>query len=314
MRHLLYGLSLAQKLPMSPRERLLAAFERAERVDDAAERARLLTCVVVGGGPTGVEMAGAIAELGRTTLAGDFRRIRLEEIKIILVEAGDRILSAFDPHQSEQAREALTKLGVEVRLGASVSRIDADGVVIGDERIPSVNVIWSAGTRARDSASWIGAPAARNGAVIVECDCSVPGHPHIFVIGDGASYQAEDGKTLPGLAPVAKQQGRYVASLIRAREFKRGTPGPFRYRNWGMLAVIGRSKAVADFGWFKIGGFLAWLTWSLIHLLLLVDFRSRSSVYLAWSYAWFTRGRIARLLTRSTLPSFKNATSQEERT
>lgn len=291
------------------RERLLAAFERAERVEDADERARLLTCVVVGAGPAGVEMAGAIAELGRTSLAADYRRIRLDEIRIVLIEAGDRVLSAFEPHQSEQALKELRDLGVEVRLSTPVDAIDAEGVVIGDERIRSANVIWSAGTRARDSASWIGAPAARNGAVIVERDCSVPRHPAIFVIGDGASYQTEEGTTLPGLAPVAKQQGRYVAKLIRGRDAGRPEPAPFRYRNWGMLAVIGRSRAIADFGRLRLHGFLAWLTWSLVHLMLLVDFRSRTSVYLAWSYAWFTRDRIARLLTRSTIPDFRTTTS-----
>lgn len=288
------------------RERLLAAFELAEKESDAAERARLLTCVVVGGGPTGVEMAGAIAELGRTSLAGDFRRIKLDEIRIILVEAADRILTAFDPHQSRQALRALSNLGVDVRLGLSVEGIDDQGVTIGGELIPAANVIWSAGTRARPSAAWLEAAAARNGAIIVEPDCSVPGSPNVFAIGDGASFRTDDGRVLPGLAPVAKQQGRYVARVIRAREGGRAAPPPFRYRNWGMMAVIGRSKAVADFGWIKLSGLLAWLTWSLVHLMLLIDFRSRSSVYLSWAYAWWTRDRIARLLTRKSLPSFKS--------
>lgn len=290
------------------RERLLAAFELAEKEIDASERARLLTCVVVGGGPTGVEMAGAIAELGRTSLVGDFKRITLDEIRIILIEAGERILTAFEPYQSEQALRALSNLGVEVRLGASVQNIDDQGVVVGGELVPAANIIWSAGTKARPSAQWLEAPAARNGAIVVEADCSVPGSPHIFAIGDGASFQTKDGKTLPGLAPVAKQQGRYVARVIRAREDGNAAPAAFRYRNWGMMAVIGRSKAVADFGWLRLSGYLAWLTWSLVHLMLLIDFRSRSSVYLSWAYAWFTRDRIARLLTRKSVPSFKAKT------
>lgn len=299
---------------LSIRERLLAAFERAEKLPDAAERARLLTCVVVGGGPTGVEMAGAIAELGRTSLIADYRHIKISEIRIVLVEAGPRILTAFDTQQSEQALKALTDLGVEVRLAASVSDIDDRGVMIGDELIPAANVIWSAGTKARPSATWIDAATARNGSIIVAPDCSVPGQPGIFAIGDGASYQDADGKALPGLAPVAKQQGRYVAQLIRADAAGRPRPGPFAYRNWGMMAVIGRSKAVADFGWIRLGGFIAWLTWSLVHLMLLIDFRSRSSVYLAWTYAWFTRDRIARLLTRQSVPNFQTRSQQEGRT
>lgn len=290
------------------RERLLAAFELAEKEVDASERARLLTSVVVGGGPTGVEMAGAIAELGRTSLVGDFKRIKLDEIKIVLVEAADRILTSFKPYQSDQALRALSNLGVEVRLGASVQRIDDQGVMVGGEFVPAANVVWSAGTKARPSAEWLEARTARNGAIVVEVDCSVPGNPNIFAIGDGASFQTEDGKALPGLAPVAKQQGRYVARVIRAQEVGKAAPPAFRYRNWGMMAVIGRSKAVADFGWLRLSGYLAWYTWSLVHLMLLIDFRSRSSVYLSWAYAWYTRDRIARILTRKSLPSFKSQT------
>lgn len=208
------------------------------------------------------------------------------------------------------SKRALSDLGVEVRLGASVQRIDDQGVMVGGELVPAANVIWSAGTKARPSAEWLEAPAARNGAIIVEADCSVPGSPDVFAIGDGASFQTEDGKALPGLAPVAKQQGRYVARVIRAREAGKASPPAFRYRNWGMMAVIGRSKAVADFGWLRLSGYLAWYTWSLVHLMLLIDFRSRSSVYLSWAYAWYTRDRIARLLTRKSLPSFRSQTKE----
>lgn len=279
------------------RERLLAAFERAEKEPDAVARARLLTCVVVGGGPTGVEMAGAIAELGRTSLFADFRRIRLDEIRIVLVEAGPRVLTAFTERQSAQALTALKELGVEVRLGANVQSIDAQGVVVGDDVIAAENIIWSAGTRAEPAGNWLDAQLARNGSVIVNADCSVPGLANVFVIGDGASYRTREGDVLPGLAPVAKQQGRYVAKLLAARAAGRREPAPFRYHNWGTMAVIGRSRAVADFGSIKLSGFIAWLSWSLVHLMLLIDFRSRGSVYLSWSYAWFTRDRIARLVT-----------------
>jgi len=293
------------------RERLLAAFEKAERVTDPAARAPLLTTVVVGAGPTGVEMAGAIAELGRT-MAADFRHIDAKQIRIILVEAGDRILPAFAPKQSRSALRALLELGVEVRLSTPVSHIDEAGATIDGELIPAANIIWSAGTRAREAASWLDVPAARNGGVIVEADCSIAGMPGVFAIGDVSSCRSPDGRALPGLAPVAKQQGRHVAAIIAAAVSGRQSPGAFHYRNWGMLAVIGRSKAVADFGTIKLSGYLAWLTWSLVHLMLLVDFRSRASVYLAWSYAWFTRGRIARLLTRQNVPQFPSTTVKEE--
>ncbi|WP_433933286.1 NAD(P)/FAD-dependent oxidoreductase [Brevundimonas diminuta] len=286
------------------RERLLSAYERAEKEPDPVKRSRLLTCVVVGGGPTGVEMAGAVAELGRTSLFADFRRIKFEEIRILLVEAGPRILSAFTERQSQEALKALGELGVDVRLGSSVRGIDEGGVTVGEEFVPAANVVWSAGTMARPAGKWIAADQARNGAVIVKRDCSVPGYPHIFVIGDGAAYQTAEGEWLPGLAPVAKQQGLYVAKLLRARAMGTSEPRPFRYRNWGMMAVIGRSRAVADFGRVKLSGFTAWLAWSLVHLMLLIDFRSRSSVYLSWSYAWFTRDRIARLVTRNANTNF----------
>lgn len=281
------------------RERLLAAFEAAERSYDEAEIERLLTFVVVGAGPTGVEMAGAIAELARTTLAGDFRRVSGQHARIVLVEAGSAVLSAFPAEQSAHALRSLQTLGVEVLLGKAVESIDREGIVAGGERIPSANVIWCAGTQARAAAAWVGAEAARNRAVIVAPDCSIPGHPDIFAIGDVACFRTDAGKPLPGLAPVAKQQGRYVAGVITARLNGEPAPPPFRYRNWGTMAVIGRSRAVADFGWLRLQGYLAWLSWSLVHLFLLVDFRSRLAVYLNWSWAWFTYGRHARLLTRN---------------
>ncbi|MCG2841004.1 NAD(P)/FAD-dependent oxidoreductase [Sandaracinobacter sp. RS1-74] len=279
------------------RERLLFAFEKAERTDDPQEVRRLLTFVVVGGGPTGVEMAGTIAELALTTLARDFRRIDPKSARILLCEAGQHVLGAFPADLPAYATEALRSLGVEVRLGQAVSLVDSAGIVLGEERIDAANVLWCAGTQARPAARWLAADAARNGAVRVRPDCSVPGHPDIFAIGDVSSFEAGDGRPLPGLAPVAKQQGKYVGKLLAARIAGRAAPPPFRYRDMGTMAVIGRSRAIADFGRFQMRGFLAWLAWSLVHLMLLVDFRSRVMVYTNWSWAWFTYGRGARLLT-----------------
>lgn len=279
------------------RETLLRAFERAEQSDDPEEVARLLTFIVVGGGPTGVETAGTIAEMARTTLARDFRRIDPSAARVILCEAGDRILGAFPDDLQDYALHALKSLGVEVRLGQPVSAIDATGVTLGQEQVPATTILWCAGTQARPAARWIGAEAARNGAVRVGSDCSVPGHSRIFAIGDVASFADDDGMPLPGLAPVAKQQGRYVGRLIAAHIAGKPAPPPFHYRDLGTMAVIGRSRAIAQIGGMRLKGYVAWAAWSLVHLLLLVDFRSRLSVYLNWSWAWFTYGRGARLLT-----------------
>lgn len=281
------------------RERLLGAFEWAESHADADAIRRALTFVVVGGGPTGVELAGTIAELSRSTLARDFRHIDPASARVILFEAGPRLLSAFPGRLSEYARKALEKLGVEVRTGTPVDDIDDQGLRTGTERVESANILWCAGTAARPAAEWLGAEAAKNGAVEVGRDCSVWGHPNIFAIGDVSNLIAASGKPLPGLAPVAKQQGAYVGRLLEGRIAGRPVPAPFCYRDYGTMAVIGRSRAVADFGWLRLTGFLAWLTWSLLHLMLLVDFRSRLMVYVSWSWAWFTYGRGARLVTRT---------------
>ncbi|MEP9401587.1 NAD(P)/FAD-dependent oxidoreductase [Sphingomonas sp. VNH70] len=278
------------------RAALLGAFERAEQCDDPAQVRQLLTFAVVGGGPTGVEMAGTIAELARTTLARDFAHIDPRASRVILCEMGDRILSAFDPALSASAKRALESLGVEVRTGTAVQAIDADGLTLGEERIDAAAVVWAAGTAARPAAKWLDADAARNGAVKVGPDCSVPGHPEIFAIGDVASFDGGDGP-LPGLAPVAKQQGAFVGRLLAARIAGRQAPDRFRYRDYGTMAVIGRSRAVAEIAGMKLKGFVAWLAWSLVHLMLLVDFRSRVAVYVNWSWSWFTYGRGARLLT-----------------
>ena len=282
---------------LSIRERVLDAYEWAEECGDPALVQRLLTFVIVGGGPTGVEMAGTIAELARSTLRGDFKSIDPRSTRVVLCEAGDRLLPAFPERLSAYAAPALESLGVEVRLGQAVKDIDGEGLVVGETRIVTPNILWCAGTAAQPAAGWIGAEAARNGAVKVLPDCSVPGRPEIFAIGDVASFDSGSGTPLPGLAPVAKQQGKYVGRVIKARIAGERAPGPFRYRDLGTMAIIGRSRAIADFGGFTLTGFPAWLAWSLVHLMLLVDFRSRLTVYVNWSWAWFTYGRGARLLT-----------------
>jgi NADH dehydrogenase len=282
---------------LSIRERVLGAYEWAEECGDPAMTQRLLTFVIVGGGPTGVEMAGTIAELARSTLRGDFKNIDPRSTRVVLCEAADRLLLAFPERLSAYSVRALVSLGVEVRLGQAVKDIDPDGLMVGDTRIEASNILWCAGTAAQPAARWIGAEAARNGGVKVSPNCSVPGRAEIFAIGDVASFDSGSGTALPGLAPVAKQQGKYVGQVIKARIMGKREPGPFRYRDLGTMAIIGRARAVADFGGFTLTGFPAWLAWSLVHLMLLVDFRSRLTVYVNWSWAWFTYGRGARLLT-----------------
>jgi NADH dehydrogenase len=279
------------------RSQLLGAFEEAEQCEDSYRVRQLLTFVFVGAGPTGVEMAGTIAELARTTLARDFRHIDPRLARVILCEAGSRVLSAFPARLSAYTQGALESLGIEVCLNQAVEQIDANGLLVGGTRIDTPNVLWCAGTEARPAARWLGARASRNGAIRVQDDCSVPGKPEIFAIGDVSSFDDCSGKPLPGLAAVAKQQGHYVGMMLRARLAHASPPPPFRYQNLGTMAVIGRSRAVAHFGFVDLTGFTAWLTWSLVHLMLLVDFHSRLMVYVSWSWAWFTYGRGARLLT-----------------
>ncbi len=278
---------------------LLFAFELAERCADAQKTQHLLTFVIVGGGPTGVELAGTIAELAQATLARDFRNIDARASRIILCEGGDRLLPAFTAAQSAYCLKALQSLGVQVRLGAMVSEIDGLGIRLGEEFISASTILWCAGTEATPAARWLAAAAAKNGCVTVSTDCSVPGHPEIFAIGDVANFDDGTGRPLPGLAPVAKQQGRYVGALVRARVSGDPAPLPFRYRDYGIMAIIGRSRAVARIAGLALTGFIAWLTWSLVHLMLLVDFRSRLIVYVNWAWAWFTYGRGARLLTET---------------
>jgi NADH dehydrogenase len=279
------------------RRRILLAFEQAEIATDEAERRRLLTFVVIGGGPTGVEMAGAIAELAKMALARDFRHIDPRQARIILIEAGPRILAAFPPKLSEKAERALTRLGVEVRAGAAVTSCDEEGVRLGEERIPSACIVWGAGVAASPAAKWLEAERDKAGRVMVGPDLTLPGHPEIFVIGDTAHALDAEGKPLPGVAPVAKQQGKYVAKAIQARIAGQPAVRPFRYRNLGNLATIGRRAAVADFGWLRVSGRLAWLLWGLVHIYFLIGFRNRVAVLLDWIWAYLTFQRGARLIT-----------------
>ncbi len=278
------------------RRRILLAFERAETEPDADERRRLLNFVVVGGGPTGVEMAGAIAELAKRALASDFRAIDPRSARIILIEAAPRLLTPFDPSLSEAARRSLEQLGVEVRLGVGVTDCDGSGVLLGAERLETRTIIWAAGVKASPAAEWLGAGSDRAGRVKVQTDLSVPGHPDVFVIGDVAAASGSDGEPLPGIAPVAKQQGSYVADLLMARVAGKTLPA-FRYRDFGALATIGRKRAVAQIGAFKVSGFPAWLLWSLAHIYFLIGFRNRLVVAMNWGWNYLTFQRGTRLIT-----------------
>jgi NADH dehydrogenase len=289
------------------RGRILSAFEAAETEDDANRRRALLTFVVVGAGPTGVEMAGQIGELAGDTLRRDFRRIDPREGRVLLVETADRVLTAFPPSLSRKAARALEHLGVTPLLERTVVGIDAEAVTVqasggGTERIPARTVIWAAGVEAsvlaRRLGELTGAEVDRAGRVTVEPDLTLPGHPEVLALGDMVRLRGEDGevRTLPGVAPVAMQEGRYAAKLVRARLHDR-TIGAFRYRDKGNLATIGRARAVADIHAIRINGFLAWATWLMVHLWYLVGFQNRLLVFIRWAFSFFTRGRGSRLIT-----------------
>ena len=279
------------------RRRVLLAFEEAETAPEPALRQRLLTFVLVGAGPTGVEMAGALAELAHATLSRDFRNINPQTARSILVEAGPRVLAGFPEKLSDFAVRSLKRMGVEVLLDTPIEAIDDHGVTAKGERIEAANIIWCAGVEASPVARWLDVPAAKGGRVQVAPNLSVPGHPDIFVIGDAALVTGPGGEPLPGLAAVAKQQGHYVGELITRRA--RGDPvlPPFRYRDEGALATIGRHSAIADFGWVRLTGWLAWVIWGIVHIFFLIGFRNRASVFLNWVWAWVTYGRGARLIT-----------------
>ena len=284
------------------RRNILLAMERAEtiRQESLPDRDEYLTFVVVGGGPTGVELAGAIAELTRHATDMDFRFITRRCLRIILVEAGERLLPTFPAKLGDAARKALEGLGVLIRLNGRVTDIGDYGVTIGDERIATTTVIWAAGVQASDAAKWLDADADRSGRVKVEPDLSVPGHPEIFVIGDTASLVDASGRPVPGVAPAAKQEGMHVARSLLARFTGRRAPPPFRYRNWGNLATIGRKRAVAEIGTLRISGLPAWLLWSTAHIYFLVGFRNRIVVGANWLWNYLTFERGARLITGMT--------------
>lgn len=287
------------------RNRLLAAFEAAEKQSEPEARCAWLSFVIVGAGPTGVELAGTLGEIARDTLRGDFRRIRPEEARIFLLERDRRVLPSFPEDLSQAAERSLLRLGVRALTGVRVVEIDGEGVELEREgsrrRLPARTVIWAAGVEASPLGPLLhqktGAPLDRSGRLAVEPDCSLPGHPEIFVIGDLAHYRLPGGESLPALAPVAIQQGRYVGRLIAARLAGRSAPR-FRYRDKGRLAVIGRHHAVAVFGRRRFRGAAAWLLWLFVHLLYLVGFQNKILVLVQWAFHYFTYNRGARLITR----------------
>ena len=274
------------------RRKVLLALERAETETSADRRKALLTFVVIGGGPTGVEMAGAIAELARRSLSLDFRNISPRCSRVILIEAGERVLPSFPPTLSRAAERSLTKLSVEIHLGRGVSSIGRNHVDLGEETISAATIIWAAGVQASPAAKWLAADHDKQGRVMVDVQLRAPGYREIFVIGDTANVVSSDGSTLPAIAPVAKQQGRYVADVILGRR-----AGPFRYRHFGNLATVGRSHAVIDLGKVRLSGLPAWLMWCVAHVWFLIGFRSRLAVTINWLWNYATFQRSARLIT-----------------
>jgi NADH dehydrogenase len=280
------------------RRRVLLAFEAAEREADEGVRRRHLTFVVIGGGPTGVELAGAIAELATFVLARDFRAIRPDSTRVVLVEGGERVLASFDAELSERAEKSLRAMGVEVRTKTRVTNIDARGVECGGERIEASTVLWAAGVRASSLGATLGVPVDKQGRVVVEQDCSVPGYPEVFCIGDAAAFvPAAEHELLPGVSPVAMQQGRFVAKKIAGSVDGRKTEEAFHYRDKGVMATIGRSRAVARIGRIRLSGFIAWMAWLLLHIVYLIDFRNRVLVLIDWAWSYFTYQRGSRLIT-----------------
>ncbi len=278
------------------RHKILIAFEMAEAEPDADERRRLQTFVVVGGGPTGVEMAGAIAELAKRTMAADFRHIDPRKTRVVLIESGQQLLAAFDPALSEKARKALEHIGVDVRLGRPVISCDEDGVSFSDTRIESRTIVWAAGVEASPAGRWLAAETDRAGRVKVAPDLTLPGYPEVFVIGDTAHTLRTDGKPLSGIAPVAKQQGEHVARRIMARLGGTSLPD-FSYKDGGTMATIGRKSAVAHVGRLRLSGWLAWVIWCVAHVYFLIGFRNRFVVATNWMWNYLTFHRGARLIT-----------------
>lgn len=278
------------------RRRVLLAFERAEREVDPARRQELLTFVLVGGGPTGVELAGTLAEIARQTLRHEFRSIDTGQARIVLVEAGPTILPSFPEKLRNATRSSLQRLGIDVREHTTVTAIDAHGVMAGDERITAGTVLWAAGVASSPLVSSLGVPLDRAGRVVVEPDLSIPGHPEVFVVGDAAVFLHQDGQPLPGVAQVAIQEAAHAARSIVDRLHGR-RPRPFVFHDKGSMAIIGRGSAIADLGWIRFSGPLAWLAWLFLHILKLIGFRNRAVVLLQWAVAYFTFQRSVRLIT-----------------
>jgi NADH dehydrogenase len=281
------------------RRRILVAFERAERESDPQRRAALLTFVIIGAGPTGVELAGTIAELAQDTLAPDFRNIDTHKTRVVLIEAGPRVLAGFAHDLSTYAQQSLEKIGVEVVLNQPVTECTAEGVVYDGNKLDARTIIWAAGVRASPAAEWLNAPADRAGRLQVMPDLTVPDHPEIFAIGDTVTIAGPDGNPVPGIAPAAKQQGRYVARVIKARLAGRTAP-PFRYKHAGSLAQIGKRQAVIDFGRIKLRGAIAWWMWGIAHIYFLIGVRNRLSVAINWLWTYARDQRAARLITQGS--------------
>jgi len=277
------------------RRRFLLAFENAEKTDDEKEREELLTFVIVGGGPTGVELAGAFPYIARKALAPEFRKVDTRRTRVILVEAGPRILPTFPESLAARARKDLEDLGVQVRVGSFVTGVDAEGVRVGSETIRARTAFWAAGNLASPLGSFMGVPLDRAGRISVNADLSVPGTPNVFIVGDLATL-TQDGRMIPGVGPAAIQEGRAAARNI-LRDLKRQPRKPFRYWNKGDLAVIGRSRAIADLGWIQFSGWFAWVFWLFVHIMYLVGFRNRVVVLYEWAYAYFTNQAGVRLIT-----------------
>lgn len=286
---------------LSIRQHLLSVFEQAEREPDPAVRQKLQTFVVIGAGATGVELACTIAELAREEMPGDFRHLDTRQARVIVVEAASRVLSSFPETLSDYVLQTMEHLGVEVLLNCPVTECHADGVVCKEKRIDAGAVFWAAGVRASPAAQWLNVSADKAGRVKVERALTVPAYPDIFVIGDTALVEQENGKPVPGLAPAAKQQGQYAAEVIQARLHKRPAPGPFHYRNYGNLSTIGKHTAVVDFGRVKLRGRPAWVVWALAHIYFLIGVRNRLMVALNWLWLYMKGERAARIiLSRKT--------------
>ncbi len=277
------------------RRRVMEAYEAAERTNDPKERKKQLTFVIVGGGPTGVELAGSIGEMSRFTLSKFYRHIDPKLTRIFILEAADRILGTFAPELSSKATRELEKLGVQVWTSSLVSNVDADGVQIGRERIEAATVLWAAGVKASEIGQCMGVETDRSGRIMVEQDLSIPGHPEVFVGGDQACFTLENGTTLPGMAPAAMQEGYAIGRSI-LDDLKGKPRKPFKYRNKGQMATIGRNRAIVEFGNLKFDGALAWFTWLLVHIYYLSTFKHRVFVLMQWGWSYFTFGHGARLI------------------